>query len=404
VHTLQAGLVVNAFGNGMAGPFTLVYLHEVRGIPIGLAGIASAITAAAGLFSTLGAAAVAERIGMRTTLLVGLGASTVAFLLYPLVQTASEAWLLALLAGSGFGAWFSMQSTLLVAIVPPERRHAAFAHQRVAANLGLGLGGLVGGLITAAATASSFTQLFYVNAATFVLYGCFVLRVESPATRPAGAPRVSYAELARDRVLMRVVAGNLVTVAAAVALLNGMLPLFAGDVAHVSQAWIGVFFLVNALLIVGAQLPVAKALEGVRRMLALAAMNVAFAVSFLVWEGSAAFDGTAAALVILIGMALYSLAECVHAATQGPLVSDLVPPDRLARGMAANSFSWQLGFIAGPGIGGFVLGASDLALWPVAAALCVATAVWSLRIEPLIPEHARITGTIAGDARPRRSA
>ena len=391
MHILQAGLVVNAFGNGIAGPFVLVYLHEVRGIPIALAGIASAISAATGLVSALGAAAVADRIGMRATLLCGLAVSTVAFLLYPLVHAAWQAWLLALLTGFGFGAWFSMQSTLLAAIVPSERRHAAFAHQRVAANVGLGLGGLAGGFVTATSTASSFTLLFLLNAATFVAYGFFVLRVKSPASPPAGAPRVRYADLARDRVLMRVAAVNFVTVAAAVALLNGMLPLFARDVARVSEAWIGVFFLVNSLLIIVAQLPVAKALEGIRRMRSLAAMNAMFAVSLLVWEAAAAFSGAAAALVILAGMTLYSLAECMHAATQGPLVSDLVPPDRLARGMAANAFSWQLGFVAGPGLGGLVLGVSGLALWPVAAALCVVAAIWSLRIEALLPARVRVT-------------
>ncbi len=391
MHVLQAGLVVNAFGNGMAGPFLLVYLHDVRGIPISLAGIAPALSAATGLASALVAAALADRIGMRNTLLLGLGASTVAFLVYPLVHTAQEAWLTALLTGCGFGTWFSMQSTLLAAIVPPERRHAAFAHQRVAANVGLGLGGLFGGLLTAASTASSFALLFLLNAATFVAYGFFVLRVDSPPTPRAGAPSVRYAHLVRDRVLVRVVAVNFVTVAAAIALLNGMLPLFARDVAHVSEAWIGALFLVNSVLIIIAQLPVAKTLEGVRRMRAVAAMNAMFALSLLVWEGAAAFRGIAAALVILAGMMLYSLAECVHAATQGPLVSDLVPPDRLARGMAANAFSWQLGFVAGPGLGGLILGASGLALWPAAAALCAAAAAWSLGIERLLPQRARVT-------------
>jgi hypothetical protein len=46
VYILQAGLLVNAFGNGAANPFLLVYLHNVRGIPLGLAGLVAAPTRA----------------------------------------------------------------------------------------------------------------------------------------------------------------------------------------------------------------------------------------------------------------------------------------------------------------------------------------------------------------------
>jgi hypothetical protein len=34
VQTLQAGGLVNAFGNGAVLPFTFIYLHNVRGIDL----------------------------------------------------------------------------------------------------------------------------------------------------------------------------------------------------------------------------------------------------------------------------------------------------------------------------------------------------------------------------------
>ena len=39
VLTLQAGGLVNAFGNGMVIPFMFIYLHNVRGIELGIAGL-----------------------------------------------------------------------------------------------------------------------------------------------------------------------------------------------------------------------------------------------------------------------------------------------------------------------------------------------------------------------------
>ena len=51
VYVLEAGALVNAFGNGVVLPFLLIYLHNVRGIPFGLAGLAAAEQSAAALVS-----------------------------------------------------------------------------------------------------------------------------------------------------------------------------------------------------------------------------------------------------------------------------------------------------------------------------------------------------------------
>ncbi len=39
VLTLPVGGLVNAFGNGMVIPFMFIYLHNVRGIELGVSGL-----------------------------------------------------------------------------------------------------------------------------------------------------------------------------------------------------------------------------------------------------------------------------------------------------------------------------------------------------------------------------
>jgi hypothetical protein len=46
--TLLAGDVISAVGSGMTLPFLLVYLHDVRGLGIGAAGLAVSAVALAG--------------------------------------------------------------------------------------------------------------------------------------------------------------------------------------------------------------------------------------------------------------------------------------------------------------------------------------------------------------------
>jgi MFS family permease len=285
VYILQAGLVINAFGNGAANPFTVLYLHAVRGIPLALAGLAGSTGAVCAIVAGMVAGGLADRRGPRATMLTGLFVSTAGWSLYPLVRQPWHAIALAVLTGSGIGAWLTMQSTMLALITPADLRHAAFAQQRVAANLGLGLGGLTGGLIVAAATPASFTVLFGLNAATFLVYGAFLVRLRLPDRAPRGGPR-GYGGVLRDGVFRRLLVLNLAFVTVSVALVNSMFPVFAVTVAGVGAGTVGMLFLLNSLLIVGAQMPVARAIEGHRRARGLFGMCVLVAVTWLLVEAA----------------------------------------------------------------------------------------------------------------------
>ena len=83
------------------------------------------------------------------------------------------------------------------------------------------------------------------------------------------------------------------------------------------------------------------------------------------------------------------VAACLYDAVQGPLASDLAPPDLLGRYMAVTGISWQLGFIIGPAVGGFLLGLEPAALWPVMASVCVLAGGYALVLERRIPVDVR---------------
>ncbi len=58
-----------------------------------------------------------------------------------------QAFALITIEGAGSAAFWPSQSTLVSRLVDDRRRHSAFAVQRATMNLGIGLGGIVGGLI-----------------------------------------------------------------------------------------------------------------------------------------------------------------------------------------------------------------------------------------------------------------
>jgi MFS family permease len=390
VYVFQAGLVLNAFGNGAANPFLVIYLHDVRGIPLGLAGLAGSTSAFSGLVGALAAGSIADRFGARAAMRAGLALSTTGFALYPLVREPWHAIVLAAVAGSGTGTWLTAQSALVAGLVPPALRHVAFAQQRVAANIGLGLGGFAGGLIVTLSDPASFTRLFLLDAATFAAYGAVLALVPSSGRPPV--PGGGYSSAARDRPFLGVVALNFVWVASTIALMNSLFPVFAHDQSGVSTHSIGVLFLVNSLTIVVLQLPVSRAVEGHRRMRMLALMAAVFAGWWLlVLAAGARLDGGGAVAVLVVAIAVLAVGECVYDAVHGPLVAELAPDGSTGRYLAVSGFGWQLGFIVAPAAGGVLLAAQPLALPAAAAGVCAVGAWLALALEKSLPARARIT-------------
>jgi MFS family permease len=66
------GGFASALGTGLMLPFFLVYLHLVRGIDLGLAGVALSTVAFAGLAGNPLGGWLSDRLGARTALVIGL--------------------------------------------------------------------------------------------------------------------------------------------------------------------------------------------------------------------------------------------------------------------------------------------------------------------------------------------
>ena len=392
VQLLQLGGLANAFGNGVVLPFMLIYLHNVRGISLGTAGLILATNA----FVSIGAGPVGgvlvDRLGGQRVLAGALVFLAVGFGGYILVDSAWKGFAVASITGIGNGLFWPAQSTLITILSPRDRRHAAFAMQRVVMNLGIGIGALVGGLIATTSRPATFDALFAVNAATFVVYlAVLLLFVHEPTTAESrGAARGgSYRIVMRDRPFMGVVGLNTLFIFAGMAGFE-LLPVYAKNEADVTEAMIGLIFFVNTVVIVLAQLPVTKLSEGHRRMRTLAILGVLWAGCWvLVPLAGLWVTGVAAAVVLALIMAAFGVGECLHGSVQGPLVADLAEPSLIGRYMALSALSWQAGFALGPAIGGFALAASPTGVWLGAAALCLVAAVASLSLERTIPAAAR---------------
>jgi len=389
VWLLQIGGLMNSFGNGLALPFLVIYLHNVRGFSLGTAGLIVAVSSLAQLTAGVLAGPLIDRVGARPTLAGGLVLQAIGYGFLPLVRVPWEAFVLIAIEGAGSAGFWPSQSTLISRLTPAARRHAAFAQQRVTMNLGIGLGGLAAGLIAVVGNPTTFTILFVLDAVTFLAYVGVLAFVPDPGVPEdeVGDTPATYAVVLRHKTFLGLWTLNFMFVAAGYSLFT-LLPAFARDQADLSERQIGAVFFVNTLAIVLAQLPISRWIEGRRRMRALALMPALWAVAWLLVDaGGYWFTAGTAFAVIAFAAIMLGVGECFHGPAHQALVSDIGSPHLRGRYFAVHSLSWGLAGFVGPALGGFILAGAPFALWPLASLVCVIAVVGVLRIERYIPAH-----------------
>ncbi|MGH3071780.1 MAG: MDR family MFS transporter [Gaiellaceae bacterium] len=392
VQLLQLGGLMNAFGNGLVVPFLLIYLHNERGIGLGVAGLILATNAAVSLISGPIGGILVDRVGGKTMLTAALGFLATGFVAYAFVESPWQGFLASAVTGIGNGLFWPAQSTLLAGLSTRAQRSATFAMQRVVMNLGIGLGGVAGGFIAS----ESFQALFVLDALTFVAYAAVLtVFVPDPARqgqrpeRTGSRDTASYRTVFRHKVFMGLMAANSLYIGAGIAQLE-ILPAFAKNEAGVSERGIGWLFFINTIVIVLLQLPTTRLAEGRRRTPLLALVGLVSAVAWLLVPASGLWlTGMTAFALLAVAVTVFALGECLHGAVQPALVVDLADPRLLGRYMAISALSWQVGFTIGPAVGGALLAASPTGLWVVMASVLLLTGLLTLALERGLPEALR---------------
>ena len=286
VLILQAGNALNYFGYGIVLPFEIIYLHQIRGFSTSTAGLVLAATMGTAAIVTLPTGALTDRYSAKAIVVAGSLASALGYAGFAYVDRPWQAFACSIAGGVGFGAAGTANRTLVVRLVSPGQRAAAFALNRVAGNFGIGAGATLGGFIVASAQRlSSFQILYFVDVVTFVGFALVVLAaVPSPravtvtATDASGA---GFRAVARDRIFLTVIAANIALVVVGHTFFSNVLSPFVKAHTPVGPAAIGIIFLVNTSFVVIAQIPAVRVVARMRRTHGFAAANALFAIALL---------------------------------------------------------------------------------------------------------------------------
>jgi MFS family permease len=392
VLILQGGNALNYFGYGLVLPFEIIYLHEIRGFPTSTAGLVLAATMGTSAIVTPPTGALLDRYSAKAIVVAGSLASAIGYAGFAFVEHPWEAFACAVVGGAGLGAAGTANRTLVVRLVKPEQRAAAFALNRVAGNFGIGLGATVAGFVVAAAPRlSSFQFLYLFDAVTSAGFALIVLAaVPSPRAETVAATDANgtgFRAVARDRPFLTVIAANTVLVVVGHTLFSNILPPFAKAYTPVGPAGIGIIILVNTSFIVIAQIPAVRVVARMRRTHAFALASALFAVSLLAVLPATLIHSALAATSLLVGVAIvFALGEIAHILVLGPLVADMAPAHLLGRYLSLYSLTFTLSLAIGPAIGGLLLTTAPDAIWWGGAIAAVLAGTVLLRLGDRIPD------------------
>lgn len=386
VWMVEVGIFLNMLGYGAVLPFEIIYLHDGRGFGLGFAGLVVGLVTGVAVVVSPIAGAVIDRIGARATaaaagLALAAGYTGLAFAESPPTALAAAA-----LAGAGNGAISPSQSALMIALAPRELRHRASAVSRVAVNVGIGLGGAIGGLV-ASFGLRGFMALLLANAATYVVYVAILVatvRENAPVVRVTGG----YRRLLRDRAFVHFALTNVALIAVGWGVLAWIVPPYAEDLG-IAAGLIGLLFLANAATVVLAQIPIVKIAEGRSRVGALSLGAAAWVGACLLAVIAQGATPGVAYLWLVAAAVAFGIGECLHATVFLPLVADLAPQELRGRYMATIGLSWWLGLALAPTLGAQLLAVSPSLPLLAAAGLSGAAIVSLLALAPRLPLSVR---------------
>lgn len=360
MRRIHVGNALSAFGLGFTVPYLYVYVAQVRGLGAMTAGLVLAVFAVAALVVLPFAGRAIVRRGPLPVLLAALVTAALGALSLGLAGSAAAVLLSAAALGAGQAVMQPALATMIVDCSTAETRSRAFAMQFFLQNLGLGVGGLIGGHLVDATSVSSFTLLFAIEAAMFLLLVVVMVTVRVPrAPRIGGAPgavagKGSWRQLLRNRAMVQLCVLGFVLFFACYGQFESGLSAYGVEAAGVSTSALGTALAANTAMIVVAQFAVLKFVERRRRSRVIAAVGLIWAVAWVAagYAGLGHGSQEMATAAFVSTYALFGLGEAMLSPTVAPLVADLAPEGMAGQYNSVFALVKQLALALGPAVGG----------------------------------------------------
>ncbi|GAA4397429.1 hypothetical protein GCM10023168_02360 [Fodinibacter luteus] len=367
---LLSTTAVSTLGRGMTLPFTIIYVHEVRGIDLDVAGLLMGLIAAVALVVTGPVGALIDRLGARVVVIWGHVAQLVGAVVLAFATTLPTFVLAFTLLGVSFGVGWPGFNALISSIVSGPLRTQFFGVNFALVNLGIGVGGIISGFLTDVDRPVTFTAIFLADAVcVLVPIALLLVPLRHVAGRPVAAlPTVDgvggpasaegggYLAILRNPAVVWITGLTFLSSFVGYGQMEAGFPAFAREVSEVSTRTIGLAFAANTAVIVGLQFFVLRVIEGHRRTRVFLGLVALWVAAWLVLGATGLVAGTlAAAAGVILFHVLFGLGETMLQPTVPAIVNDLASDRDRGRFNAVSAGAFQAGAITAPVVAGLLL-------------------------------------------------
>lgn len=379
-----AGTLVSALGQGLTLPYLFVYLNQVLGTSLPVAGVVLALASVVGLATSALGGSIGDRVGLGRLAWIGLlvqatGTALLAVASVPIVAAAGAA-----LNAAGNALVWPALNGLIALQVPESRRSRAYAVRFGLLNAGIGVGGLLSGWLVSIQRPVSFHLVYAVDATTTAAFAALILLGlrSAPGYGPGpvhheAAMRGGYAAVLRDRAFVGYLVVALALGVFGYAQLNGPWAAFVIGAGGSTTQIVGFAFAANTAAIVVLQLGVERVTRHVRRSRLLAATALVWAAAWAI-TGLAAlpvFRGPVADIGFIVALAVFGFGETFYSPVGGGMPNALAPEHLRGRYNSLAAATWPLGGFIGPPIAGALLAGMPASWVAVLLVGMLATAV-----------------------------
>lgn len=361
VYVVGFGQLINLFGSGLVYPFATVYFHLVVGIPLSLVGVGLLANNVATAVGTALGGYAADRYGRKPVMATSMSLSAVTLAAYAFVTHLAAATPLspalafiavATAAGLTLGLYAPASQALIADYTEGAKRDRGYALLKVANNAGFGLGFVVGGILYAYADLLVFIGNGLTSGLFAVVLLLLVPRAHSGTTDVA--LRDSIGNWGRAIGERRILALAAINVGFAVmyAQMQATVPVVATESLGLTSEQLGTLYTLNPLVIVVFQLPLVAAVTEWRRTRGLV-------VSAAFWAAAMIAVWIVPAVPNLLGIGLVggflilrTFGEILHSPLITSLTSDLGEAADRGSQLSLLEVAKRLGFGIGSAVGG----------------------------------------------------
>jgi MFS family permease len=348
-----AGIVLATAGGSMIWPFLIIYASGKLNMPLSTVAALISINAGTGLFASLVAGTLADKVGRKVVMNFSLTVNGIAYFLLMYAHTYPQFAGLMVLVGLSNPLYQVGADAMLADMIPPEKRTDAFAINRIANNAAFAMGPAIGGFLAT----RSYDLAFYAAGIGFLSYSLllFFRAKETLVLAPKNEAAISgfsevihsYGRVLRDKGFIIFVFAISIGLIAPT-MLWILMPVYTKTNFGIPENLYGWIPTTNGLMCVFAQYPVTRITRRYRTLPVLAVGMLIYALG----AGSVAlmtsFWGFWLSMVIL------TIGELTLVPTASKYVADLAPADLRGRYMSLHWLGWGLARTLAPIIGGSI--------------------------------------------------